>query len=137
MTIRSTSKLRCEFEKTSPELFFSLVDYRNKLFTSNEPEKILEFYNGFDNRVQFLKSIKERSKGVSYFHEFESGNNNINAILISDFEGKYAKETNHQRLGTSKASNNVGLFLRSQYMTAVEKKAEWYRLSLNLEQVGG
>ena len=80
MIIRSTSKMRCEFEKTSPELFFSLVDYRNKLFTSNEPEKILEFYNGFDNRDQLIQWMKERPKGSSYIHEVE-GHKDIIVVI--------------------------------------------------------
>ena len=90
MTIRSTSKLRCEFEKTSPELFFSLVDYRNNLFTSNETEKIIEFYTGFDNRDQLIQWMKERPKGMSYIHEVEGDKDIIVVIPTADFNGKYA-----------------------------------------------
>ena len=90
MIIRSTSKMRCEFEKTSPELFFSLVDYRNKLFTSNEPENILEFYNGFNNRDQLIQWMKERPKGSSYIHEVEGDKDIIVVIPTADFNGKYA-----------------------------------------------
>ena len=89
MTIRSTSKLRCEFEKTSPELFFSLVDYRNKLLTSNNPEKIIEFYNGFENRDQLIQWMKKRPKGVSYIYEVEGDKDIIVVIPTANINGKY------------------------------------------------
>ena len=65
------NRLRCKFEKNNTVLFFSLVDYRNNLFTSNDPEKIIEFYNGFHNRDQLIQWMKERPKGASYIHEVE------------------------------------------------------------------
>ena len=86
------NRLRCKFEKNNTVLFFSLVDYRNNLFTSNEPEKILEFYNGFDNRDQLIQWMKERPKGVSYIHEVEGNKDIIVVIPTADFNGKYAKE---------------------------------------------
>ena len=84
------NRLRCKFEKNNTVLSFSLVDYRNKLFTSNEPEKILEFYNGFDNRDQLIQWMKERPKGVSYIHEVEGDKDIIVVIPTADFNGKYA-----------------------------------------------
>ena len=84
------NRLRCKFEKNNTVLFFSLVDYRNKLFTSNEPEKILEFYNGFENHDQLIQWMKERPKGVSYIHEVEGDKDIIVVIPTADFNGKYA-----------------------------------------------
>ena len=84
------NRLRCKFEKNNTVLFFSLVDYRNNLFTSNEPEKILEFYNGFDNRDQLIQWMKERPKGSSYIHEVEGHKDIIVVIPTADFNGKYA-----------------------------------------------
>ena len=84
-------KLRCPISNINDlPLFFSLVDYRNNLFTHNEPEKILEFYNGFDNRDQLIQWMKERPNGVSYFHEVEGDKDIIVVITTADFNGKYA-----------------------------------------------
>ena len=66
------------------------MDYRNKLFTSNEPENIIEFYNGFENRDQLIQWMKERPKGVSYIHEVEGDKDIIVVIPTADFNGKYA-----------------------------------------------
>jgi hypothetical protein len=87
------NKLRCSFSNTNNEpLFFSLVDYRNNLFTSNDPKKIMEFYDGFDNRDQLIQWMKERPKGVSYIHEVEGDKDIIVVIPTADFNGKYARE---------------------------------------------
>ncbi|MCL4341708.1 MAG: hypothetical protein M1431_06420 [Candidatus Thermoplasmatota archaeon] len=74
-------------------LFFSLVDYRNNYFTSNDPNKIIEFYNGFDNREQLIQWMRERPKGGANIFEVE-GNRDIIVVVIptADFNGKYAKE---------------------------------------------
>ena len=86
-------KLRCSVADTDHvPLFFSLVDYRNNLFTSNDPEKIIEFYDGFDNRDQLIQWMKERPKGESYIHEVEGDKDIIVVIPTADFNGKYAKE---------------------------------------------
>ena len=82
--------LRCPLEKND-NIFFSLVDYRNNLFTSNDPEKIIEFYNGFDNRDQLIQWMKERPKGASYIHEVEGDKDIIVVIPTADFNGKYAR----------------------------------------------
>ena len=85
------NRLRCKFEKNNTVLFFSLVDYRNNLFTSNDPEKIIEFYNGFHNRDQLIQWMKERPKGASYIHEVEGDRDIIVVIPTADFNGKYAR----------------------------------------------
>ena len=84
-------KLRYSISITNDKpLFFNLVDYRNILFTSNDLEKIIEFYNGFDNRDQLIQWMKERPKGVSYIHEVDGDNDIIVVIPTADFNGKYA-----------------------------------------------
>jgi len=92
MTMRSTNKLICALQRNSPNLFFSLVDYRNNLFTSNDPKKIMEFYNGFENRDELIEWMRERPKGASYIHEVEGDKDIVVVIPTADFNGKYAKE---------------------------------------------
>src|SRR5579875_2537075 len=73
-------------------LFFSLVDYRNNYFMSDDPKKIIEFYNGFENRDQLIEWMKARPKGVATIHEVEGDKDIIVVIPTADFNGKYAKE---------------------------------------------
>ena len=86
------SRLFCPMEGTMTKMFFSLVDYRNNYFTSNDPNKIIEFYNGFENRDQLIQWMKERPKGVANIHEIDGDKNIIVVIPTADFNGKYAKE---------------------------------------------
>ena len=72
--------------------FFSLVDYRNNYFTSDDPKKIMEFYNGFENRDQLIQWMRERPKGVTNIHEVEGDKEIIVVIPTADFSGKYARE---------------------------------------------
>jgi len=92
MTIRSTNKLICALQRNSPNLFFSLVDYRNNLFTSNDPTNIMEFYDGFRNPDELIEWMRERPKGASYIHEVEGDKYIVVVIPTADFNGKYAKE---------------------------------------------
>ena len=62
MNKTNQESLRCLFQRED-NIFFSLVDYRNNLFTSNDPKKILEFYNGFENIDQLIQWMRERPKG--------------------------------------------------------------------------
>jgi len=86
------NRLQCPIEDPDRNLFFSLVDYRNNLFTSNDPKKIIEFYNGFENRDQLIEWMRERPKGASYIHEVEGDKDIVVVIPTADFNGKYAKE---------------------------------------------
>ena len=92
LATRSRSRLFCPLNNDCSEIFFSLVDYRNNLFTSEDPEKIIEFYNGFDNKAQLIQWMKERPKGVATIHEIEGDKNIIVVIATADYNGKYAKE---------------------------------------------
>ena len=70
-TIPNLGRLRCPIQFLQEELFFSLVDYRNNYFTSEDPNKIIEFYNGFENRDKLIEWMRERPKGVANVHEVE------------------------------------------------------------------
>ena len=59
------SKKHSVFQRTNDFQTFSLVDYRNNYFTSNDPDKIIEFYNSFENRDQLIQWMKERAKGIA------------------------------------------------------------------------
>jgi hypothetical protein len=85
-------RLFCPFGRDVKELFFSLVDYRNSYFTSEDPNKILEFYNGFESRDQLIQWMRERPKGVANIHEVEGDKDIIVVIPTADFNGKYARE---------------------------------------------
>ena len=86
------SRLFCPLNRIRSEIFFSLVDYRNSYFTSDDPNKIVEFYNGFENRDQLIQWMKERPKGVSNMHEVDGDKDVIVVIPTADFNGKHAKE---------------------------------------------
>ena len=87
-----TSGLNCPLDISNNKLFFSLVDYRNNYFTSNDPNKIIEFYKSFESRDQLIEWMKERPKGVTNIFEVEGSNEIIVVIPTSDFNGKHAKE---------------------------------------------
>ena len=74
------------------KLFFSLVDYRNNYFASDNPDKIIEFYNGFEDCDQLIQWMKERPKGVNTIYEVEGDKDIIVVIPTADFNGKYARE---------------------------------------------
>ena len=74
------------------QLFFSLVDYRNNYFTSDDPNKIIEFYNGFENRDQLIQWMKERPKGIANIHEVSGDKDIVVVIPTADINGKFAKE---------------------------------------------
>lgn len=85
------SPLSCSIDKLQRDLFLSLVDYRNNYFSSNDPNKIIEFYDGFANRDQFIQWMKERPKSIAEIYEVEGDKEIITVIPTADFNGKYAK----------------------------------------------
>ena len=85
-------RLYCSIEKFRPYLFFSLVDYRNSYFMSNDPDKIIEFYKSFESRDQLIEWMKERPEGTANIYEIEGNKEIIVVIPTADFNGKYAKE---------------------------------------------
>jgi hypothetical protein len=90
--IIASSRKKCPFYHTDDPPFVSLADYRNNYFTSDDPYKIIEFYNGFENRDQLIQWMKERPKGVANIHEVDGDRDIIVVIPTADFNGKYAKE---------------------------------------------
>jgi hypothetical protein len=88
----NVGRLCCVLEPLTGNLFFSLVDYRNNYFTSDNPNKIIEFYKGFENRDQLIQWMRERPKGVANVHEVFGDNDIIMVIPTADFNGKYSKE---------------------------------------------
>ena len=88
----ANSRKKCPVTYSKVPLFFSLVDYRNNYFTSNDPNKIIEFYNDFENRDQLIQWMRERPKGVANIHEVEGDKEIIVVIPTADSNGKYARE---------------------------------------------
>ncbi len=73
-------------------LFLSLVDYPNNYFASDDPKKIMEFYDSSENKEQLIQWMKERPKVVANIHGVEGDSKIIVVIPTADFNGKYAKE---------------------------------------------
>lgn len=91
MVITSNRK-KCPITFSESPQFFSLVDYRNNYFISDDPNKIIEFYNGFENRDQLIQWMRDRPKGVADIHEVNGDKDIIVVIPTADFNGKYARE---------------------------------------------
>ncbi len=87
-----TSRKRCSRDSTATELFFSLMDYRNNLFISNEIEDVIKFYDSFQNRDDLIEWMKERPRGATYIHEVEGDRGIIVVIPTADFNGLNARE---------------------------------------------
>lgn len=83
--------LRCPYERDRCQIFFSLTDYRNALFTSKDTRKIVSFFNSFDSREQLIEWMEERPKGVPWVREVEGDKDIIIVIPTADFNGKYAR----------------------------------------------
>ena len=90
--VKHTSRLKCPLILDSGDIFFSLVDYRNSRFTSENPDKVIEFYDSFKNRDDLIEWMKERSNGVANIYEVDGDKEIIVVIPTADFNGKYAKE---------------------------------------------
>ena len=88
---RQDSRLRCSLSDGGGDLFFSLVDYRNDLFVSNNPKKIMEFYSSFKDENELVRWMKERPNGAAYLHEVDGDKEIIVVIPTADYEGEYAK----------------------------------------------
>ena len=68
------------------------MDYRNNYFTSDDSNKIIEFYNGFEDRDQLIQWMRERPKGVVNIREVDGDKDILVVIPTADFNGKYARE---------------------------------------------
>ncbi|MEM0133997.1 MAG: hypothetical protein QXU18_02045, partial [Thermoplasmatales archaeon] len=67
-------------------------DYRNNYFTSDDPHRIIEFYNGFENRDQLIQWMREHPKGAYTIYEVDGDKDIIVVIPTADYNGKFAKE---------------------------------------------
>ncbi|MEM3192282.1 MAG: hypothetical protein QW292_09370 [Candidatus Parvarchaeota archaeon] len=74
------------------DLFFSTTWCRDRLFTSENPNDILKFYDTFSNRDELIQWMKERPKGRAEIIEVEGDKEIIVVIPTADFNGRYAKE---------------------------------------------
>ncbi len=90
--VKPMSGLKCPLVFDPPDHLFSLVDYRNSYFTSNNPDKIIEFYNGFKNRDDLIEWMKERPKGIANIYEVDGNREIVVVIPTADFNGGYARE---------------------------------------------
>ena len=90
--VKPMKGLRCPLILDSKDVSYSLVDYRNSRFTSQNPDKIIDFYDSFKNRDDLIEWMKERPKGVAYIHEVDGDKNIIVVIPTADFNGRYARE---------------------------------------------
>ena len=90
--IINIGRLYCPIEYLQEEGYLSLVDYRNNSFTSDDPNKISEFYDGFETSDQLMQWMRERPKGVSNIFEVDGEKDIILVIPTADFKGKYARE---------------------------------------------
>ena len=84
------NRLYCNRENDF-KLFFSITDYLNSFFTSNNPEDIIKFYSFFRDRDSLIKWMKERPKGHYDIIEVEGNKDIIVVIPTADFNGKFAK----------------------------------------------
>lgn len=70
---------------------FSLVDYRNNLYISNEASRIFDFYESFPNSESLIKWMKERPHGKTTIYECPGNTDIVVVIPTSNFNGDLAK----------------------------------------------
>ena len=58
--VKPMSGLKCPLILDSKDVSYSLVDYRNSYFTSENPDKIIDFYDSFKNREDLIEWLKEK-----------------------------------------------------------------------------
>lgn len=72
--------------------FFSLVDYLNNYFVSDYTDKIIEFYDSFENTEQLIRWMHERPKGTIKIHEVSGRKEIVVVIPTRDFNNEHAVE---------------------------------------------
>jgi GT2 family glycosyltransferase len=72
--------------------FFSLVDYLNNYFVNDDTNKIIEFYNSFENTGQLIRWMRERPRGGVNIREVDGRKDIIVVIPTMDVNNKYAVE---------------------------------------------
>lgn len=89
-SLLNKSRLSCLMDRSQSEFHYSLSDYRNSYYISNNPDKIIEFYKGFENRNQLIEWMKERPRGVANVCEVEGDKDIVVVIPTANIRGKYA-----------------------------------------------
>lgn len=88
---------RCTlFTELSPDILkienkFSLVDYRNNLYISNDLCRLFDFYDSFPNSESLINWMRERPHGKTTIYECPSNNDIVVIIPTSNFDGDLAK----------------------------------------------
>ena len=90
--VKPMGRMKCPLILDTKDVFFSLVDYRNSRFTSDDLDKIIEFYDSFPTREDLIEWMRERPNGVAKIYEVDGDKDIIVVIPTSDFNGKYARE---------------------------------------------
>ncbi len=85
------STLSCHRTNNLNGIEFNLIDYRNNYFMSDDPKKMLQFYESFQNRDELIEWMMERPKGNYEIREFDGIKDIIVVIPTVDFDGKYAR----------------------------------------------
>ena len=88
-----TNHNACFIEQS--KLFFSLLDYRNNYFISDNPDHVKEFYNTFSNNNTLIEWMREKPKGNYVLKEFEGRKDIIVVIPTIDANGSYANNCRH------------------------------------------
>lgn len=91
MIIKSSKRI-CRLEAVEKPLFFSLMEYLNNYFTSNDLEKITTFYNFFPDKYKLIEWMIQRPKGVTNISEIEGDTDIVIVIPTANVNGKYAQE---------------------------------------------
>ena len=70
---------------------FSLLDYRNNMYNSNNIDRIYEFYESFPNTESLIKWMKERPHGKTTIYECPGNSDIVVIIPTSNFNSEFAK----------------------------------------------
>lgn len=70
--------------------FLSLATYKNDLFMSKNPSKILEFYTSFNNVQEIITWLKERPRGRAEIFEVDGDNDVIVVIPTADHNNEHS-----------------------------------------------
>lgn len=72
-------------------LSLSIVDYRNNYLLSSNVNKIIEFYDGFDDKDELIRWFKEKPRGFINTYEIKGPKDVIVVIPTSNFYGQEAR----------------------------------------------
>lgn len=70
---------------------FSLVTYRNDLYTSSNPKVVAEFFDSFQNADQLVRWMKERPREATEIREVDGNKGIVVVIPTASYDSKYAE----------------------------------------------